>query len=74
MFGPAPGGAAMMDMEMEAAQLAIETQMYITWRPPDSIQECTRVGPRAKCFCGHLFGNHSDRFPGKCGNCVCKRF
>lgn len=30
--GPTPGGQKMMDMEQEAAEHAIATDMYICWR------------------------------------------
>lgn len=73
-YGVAPGAQAMMNLEREAAERAIETGMYIVYRLPHGAQDCTRVGPSSKCFCGHLFDAHSDRCPGKCTACACNRF
>ena len=73
-FGIAPGAQALMDLERDGASRAIESGMYIVYRMPSSSSDCTRVGPRSKCFCGHLFSEHSDRYPGKCMDCACNRF
>ena len=45
-------------------------------------EDCTRVGPSSKCFCGHLFKSHAETrslMRGECGGgkdgpCKCKRF
>lgn len=41
-------------------------------------QDCTRVGPSSKCFCGHLFRDHqftSKRAPyPRCCSCSCQAF
>mmetsp|Transcript_24893 Transcript_24893/g.24561 ORF Transcript_24893/g.24561 Transcript_24893/m.24561 type:complete len:157 (+) Transcript_24893:3-473(+) len=74
-FGPAPGAQAMLSLEMQAAQLAIERGLYITWRSSSTRHECTRVGPGCKCFCGHFFQDHDiNKKTNPCQGCVCKRF
>ena len=59
-YGAAPGGKAMMQMENEAAIEALRTGVYIVWRSHKAKggDFCARVGPRSRCFCGHLFGAH----------------
>ncbi|CAM9459357.1 unnamed protein product [Heterosigma akashiwo] len=52
-FGVAPGARWMMQAELEGAKQALETGVYVTWRSEKSGQDCVRVGPRHRCFCGH---------------------
>ncbi|KAF5836040.1 hypothetical protein DUNSADRAFT_6561 [Dunaliella salina] len=76
-YGVAPGARKMMDWEEEAAEHAISTGMYVTFRSSPR-QDCTRVGPNSKCFCGHLYSEHSfiskkSVYP-RCHNCECTAF
>mmetsp|Transcript_37592 Transcript_37592/g.49541 ORF Transcript_37592/g.49541 Transcript_37592/m.49541 type:complete len:350 (+) Transcript_37592:240-1289(+) len=77
-YGVAPGARWMMEAEMEAAQLAIESGVYAVWRSLKNGQDCTRIGNRHRCFCGHSYGDH--KFATKksrhqaCLACGCKRF
>lgn len=74
-FGVAPGAQAMMNLERDAALWAIENGLYITWRVPSSKQDCTRVGPGSKCFCGHRFEGHNLRKrTNPCNECKCNSF
>eukprot|EP00873_Tetraselmis_striata_P015359 jgi/Tetstr1/435623/TSEL_024524.t1 len=81
-FGAAPGAKKMLTWEKEAADLALETGVYTTWRSSAGQQDCTRVGPSARCFCGHSFKAHTGAGTlslgacggGKSGPCKCKRF
>lgn len=75
--GVAPGARAMMDMEDEAAASAIESGLYVTWRSRNGT-DCTRVGARSKCFCGHAYGDHAfatkrSPYP-TCRACTCRAF
>lgn len=74
-FGPAPGARVMMDMERAAAEAAVASGTYIVWRIPSSRNDCTRVAPNSRCFCGHIAREHSLKpraFP--CGFCTCRNF
>uniref|UniRef100_A0A7S3VH60 Protein FAM221A n=1 Tax=Dunaliella tertiolecta TaxID=3047 RepID=A0A7S3VH60_DUNTE len=76
-YGVAPGARKMMDWEEEAAEQAISTGMYVTFRSSPRM-DCTRVGPHSKCFCGHLYSEHSfiskkSVYP-RCHNCECTGF
>jgi len=74
-FGPAPGALFLLNLEKEAAEQAIQTGLYIVWRHPNSQQDCTRVGPNSKCFCGHLFQNHNiSKRTNPCTSCHCNRY
>mmetsp|Transcript_35843 Transcript_35843/g.113327 ORF Transcript_35843/g.113327 Transcript_35843/m.113327 type:complete len:305 (+) Transcript_35843:57-971(+) len=77
-FGPAPGAKKMLEWEREAAELAIKTGVYTVWRNIETKQECTRVGPNSRCFCGHLHKSHAEG-GGQCNGpkdtaCACKYF
>lgn len=75
--GLAPGAASMINLEQAAAQHAIDTGMYASWRSSNGT-DCTRVGPGAKCFCDHSFEEHG--FVGRrgaaprCLLCPCRAF
>jgi hypothetical protein len=80
-FGLAPGSRKMMDLEMEAAQHAQATGLYVSYRYEGSGkhqgEDCIRVGPSHKCFCGHALREHAAK--GKrptlmCEACPCKAF
>ena len=74
-FGVAPGAQAMLNLEKEAAIFSIENGIYITWRLPSSEEDCTRVGPGAKCFCGHVFETHNmSKRTNPCTQCKCSSF
>lgn len=74
-FGVAPGAMAMLNLEKEAALFALNNGIYITWRVPSSTEDCTRVGPGAKCFCGDLFENHNlSKRTNPCNACKCSSF
>jgi hypothetical protein len=75
--GVAPGARLMMDMEEEAAQTSLESGLYVTWRSRSGT-DCTRVGPRSKCFCGHTYSDHhfvtrKAAHP-NCKACACRSF
>ena len=74
-FGVAPGAQSMLNLEKEASLLSLSTGLYITWRLPSSPNDCTRVGPGAKCFCGHLFDTHNlCKRSNPCTGCRCISF
>ena len=79
-YGAAPGGKKMMQAEAAAAEQAIRTGVYITWRSSRAGEpDCARVGPASRCFCGHAFSEHkacaaADPRPPACGACACPRF
>ncbi|EAS01192.2 hypothetical protein TTHERM_00318550 (macronuclear) [Tetrahymena thermophila SB210] len=78
-FGPAPGARKMMDNEMLHAMESIESGTYVTYWYEKKKIECGRIGSNSKCFCGHLFSCHNDKYFGKkfdvsCKNCPCKVF
>lgn len=75
--GVAPGGRVMMDMEAEAAQWANDHGLYVTYRNSKG-NDCTRVGPRSRCFCSHPFSAHTfvskrSVYP-RCTTCACQAF
>ena len=73
--GVAEGGRKMIDEEMLAAQLAIKSGVYITWRSKRNQQDCARIGYKSRCFCGHQYSDHKmkNRLP-SCFKCKCKCF
>lgn len=86
-FGPSGQSKAMMMKEEEAAQVALESGVYVVYRneAPKSAQAsndfCTRVGPSHKCFCTHTLGEHGapkttrrGMEPPSCNACGCKGF
>ena len=74
-FGPAPGAAAMLTHEDEAAVIAAQTGRYVTWRSLKDGQDCCRVGPSARCFCGYTFEEHAGDGLGRCSQSdSCTRF
>ena len=76
----AQGPQKLMDMEEEAADLAIATGLYVTWQSTkhNRKDDCTRVGPRSKCFCGHSYAGHMKsrdrRKPCQHTKCRCKGY
>ena len=74
-YGPAPGARKMLDNEMEAGIWAIENNLYGTWQCTATGEDCTRIGPKSKCFCGHTLAQHKthSRMIG-CSECPCKFF
>lgn len=74
-FGAAPGAQYLLQMELEAAQQSISTGHYTTWRPPTSLQDCTRIGPSSRCFCDHSFADHRVlQRTSPCNSCPCQHF
>lgn len=74
-FGVAPGAQAMLNLEKEAALFSISNNLYITWRLPSASEDCTRIGPGAKCFCGDLFESHNLlKRTHPCEKCRCNSF
>eukprot|EP00976_Prorocentrum_cordatum_P075736 1182015-Prorocentrum_minimum.AAC.1 len=65
-----------MENEQEAALLAIQTGLYVTWRSRKTNEDCCRVGASHKCFCGHLFSAHHSKGKSlpKCNKCTCRMF
>ena len=85
--GPAPGGARMLEAEWEGAVAAADRREagapapYEVWRRPGGGEDCARVGPSARCFCGHSRREHGPALgacgarSGKAGGpCACPRF
>ena len=56
-FGPAPGGYNMMMREREAAQGAVASGSYGVWRSTRTNEDCGRIGPSSRCFCGEPFSS-----------------
>ncbi|KAG2425408.1 hypothetical protein HYH02_015017 [Chlamydomonas schloesseri] len=67
----------MIDAEEAAAQLAMQTGIYGVWRSAKG-GDCTRIGPKARCFCDHPFADHffvSPKSPYPiCKSCNCRGF
>merc|ERR1711879_1029978 len=53
------------------------TGWYTVWRS-EGKHDCVRIGPGAKCFCGHLFENHAEASrkndKRRCLQCGCRKF
>ena len=86
-FGPAQGAEKLMLAERDAATEAVRSDMYVVWRSDrDGGTDCTRVGPKSRCFCGHRLELHAGGMgPSACGGhtggkssaavpCRCTRF
>mmetsp|Transcript_26422 Transcript_26422/g.54097 ORF Transcript_26422/g.54097 Transcript_26422/m.54097 type:complete len:378 (+) Transcript_26422:208-1341(+) len=77
-YGPTSAGRLMMQREASAAEQAIASGIYVTWRPPDDLigqQCCARIGSKSMCLCGHSFGKHREvskqsMRPPQCGSCA----
>ena len=56
------------------------TGLYVTWRCEKTGDDCCRVGPSHRCFCGHAYSQHafasrtSRRGLPRCQQCACKAF
>ena len=59
-YGATPGGKAMMRAEMRAAEEAIASKVYITWRSERSGADCARVSSESRCFCGLTLKEHAS--------------
>jgi hypothetical protein len=74
----AQGPQKLMQMEEEAARLATSTGIYVTYQKNGRKDDCTRVGPRSLCFCGHNYDDHmrskDTRKPCQHKKCKCKGF
>ena len=70
LHGVAPGAAALMTLERAAADCAMRTGVYVTYRGKGD-RLCARVGPGCKCFCGCSYERHAK---GGCNKCACKAF
>ena len=80
-FGPSTGGAKMIDLEKFHADEAIKSGLYVTYTNTIKNLECSRIGSKSKCFCGHFYSNHkltitkkNQNINNPCENCPCKRF
>lgn len=60
----APKVQKLFNSEVQAAQSAIRTGLYIGYRCPEFTWDCIRVFSEHKCFCGHLLNEH-ENFDGK---------
>jgi hypothetical protein len=74
----APRVQKLFNTEVQAAQQALQTGLYIGYRCPEFNWDCIRVSLENKCFCGHLLNEHKE-FDGKrvtlpCFQCKCKSF
>ncbi|CAM9309446.1 unnamed protein product [Ascophyllum nodosum] len=76
-FGIAPGVKRMMRQERAAAEQAIKTGTYVTWRSLKTGLDCARVGLKSRCFCGCSYEMHDFRrgicMP-VCRRCECRGF
>lgn len=68
----------LFNAEVQAADQAIKSGLYVGYRCPEFTWDCIRVYGEHKCFCGHLLKSH-DEFNGRnymlpCHECKCKRF
>lgn len=66
--------------EAQAAEEALRTRLYVSYRLPNQNWDCIRVSSQHKCFCGCLLAAH-EKFTGKqnmlrceTAGCKCKRF
>ncbi len=55
----------------------METGIYGVWRSSKGT-DCTRIGPKARCFCSHTYAEHffvSPKSPYPiCKGCSCRGF
>ncbi|CAN0054076.1 unnamed protein product [Scytosiphon promiscuus] len=76
-YGIAPGAKAVMRKEKKAAEEALSTGIYVTWRSIKTGQDCARVGSMSRCFCGCTYERHTYR-KGRtmpvCETCDCGGF
>ena len=73
--GLAQGAADIMTIEREAAASALRSGLYVTYRSAGRTEDCSRVGPRSRCFCGCIYANHKKtRQSSGCNKCKCKSF
>lgn len=77
--GPSVGGKEMLLLENEGASESLRTGVYAVWRSSRNNEDfCARIGPRSRCFCGHVYSKH--KLLGKsgvlptCTLCVCSCF
>lgn len=47
-----------MHLELLAAEEALASKVYITWRPLGGGADCARVGSASRCMCGHTLKEH----------------
>ena len=74
--GAAPGGKKLMDNEMAAALWSIESGIYVTFQSSNG-NDCCRVGPATRCFCGHSLETHGAGNllrKTSCSQCKCRYF
>jgi len=50
----------LFNTEVQAAERAIATKLYIGFRCPEFTWDCIRVHEEHKCFCGHLLKQHEE--------------
>ena len=75
VYGPSPGGIALLRGENIASQEAIESGLYVIWFPqsldliPEQAnkeryqtnnEQCCRVGRASLCLCGHSLNEHKE--------------
>jgi hypothetical protein len=86
-YGATPAAKAMMRREAAAAEDAIASGWYMTWRPTEEFDRsgtriCARIGRKSGCLCGHSFEQHQQVpknkkgfiCPPKCASCSCREF
>lgn len=94
-FGPSKQSKKILNKENEAARLAYEQGIYVVWRLMEEPRIrgatkdfCCRIGPRHRCFCGHMRLKHASPSMGSkkgphssqvtqrhpCEECECKGF
>ena len=78
----AQGPQKIMELEEEAASMAVSTGVYVTYQTNchnnKRKDDCARIGPRSKCFCGCPYSKHmasrNPRKPCQSKRCKCKGF
>lgn len=86
-FGPSEQSKQMLRKEMEGAHMAMAQGLYVVFRNVSKAQssyndgktnECCRIGPSHRCFCGHALAEHAPLSTRggapKCGMCACSAF
>lgn len=76
------GSLALIQMEINHANKAIENKIYITYvslGDNGKFNTCFRLGENSMCVCGHGFKRHelaqyNDNIVSRCKKCPCERF
>lgn len=84
LFGPSAESKDMLRRERTAAIDAVTSGIYLVYRQLSGKQtdDCFRVGPQTRCFCGHSLSDHEPLLPRnvskrrlpRCTGCPCEAF